>query len=580
MEQLKIDYIGKYITIKFNYSPSLNMVMEEAPAAQHNHNKNRWEMPPNDLTVKWIKDFNNYYPNIEMIKSKRLEDFINTRIGNIEVTVECRASINTPLKKVDDASYKLKPYKHQFQALRFLAKRQEIEKPFAALFYEMGLGKTKIVIDFSEIIKAKKVMVILPKTLCYSWEKEIKANLNMKNVVIIDATKGTSKSRVKHIKAKLDNRKLDRYRKFVLINYESVINPLIFKTLTDYDWDILTLDESTYIKNYRAKRTKAIIKLREVGGFRILMTGTPITNSYLDLFAPMQFLSPEILGIPTLTAYRATYAIMGGFKQKQVVGWRNVDDLMDKIKRHSLIATLDDCLDIPEARPPIVRSVDLKDKKYDKITKAYNSMRDKFIVEFRDENITAQNVLTKCLRLQQITSGFITNEKKETIVIDTPPKIKPLLEVINELGDKEKVIIGARFRYDIQKIKEALKPYGKMVEISGAVTGKARDIAISEFEKNDDIRFLIGTPKTFGYGLTFVKTKYVIMYSSSFSYEVRKQTFARIRRPGQKRSPVYIDIICKHSVDQLILTALHRKASLLSYVMENGGNIEDLLPEL
>jgi len=553
MEQIHVDYIGKYITIKFTFSPVLVIVMENTQATQYNENKNRWEMPPNDLTVKWIKDFNNYYPNIEMIKSKRLKDFIKIRTGNIDALIKCRASIDTPIKEVDGACYKLKPYIKQFRALRFLVRRKGINKSYVGLFYDMAVGKTKIVIDFSEIIKAKRVLVILPGTLSYAWKKEIPKSISTKNVVMIDATKGTSKSKVNHIKEKFDNIKLDRYRKFVLINYESIISPAIFKTLMSYEWDILALDESSWVKNYKAKRTKAIIKLQKVGGFRILMTGTPITNSYVDLFAQLKFLSPDILGIPTLTAFRATYAIMEtlkikpirGRKREHAIGWKNIDDLMEKIKLHSLIATLDDCHDIPKAMPPIVRSVDLKDKKYDKITKAYNSMRDKFIFDFKGEKITAQNVLTKCLRLQQITSGFITNEEKETIVIDTPPKIKPLLEVINELGDKEKVIIGARFRYDIQKIKEALKPYGKMVEISGAVTGKAGDFAISEFENNNDIRFLVGNPKTFGYGLTFIKTRYVIMYSSSFSYEVRNKHSQESGGPGIKGGLVMLILSAK-----------------------------------
>ena len=588
MESITVDYIGRYVTVKFSYTPRLVLVMQNTPAAQYNRNKIRWELPPNDITVKWITDFHIMWPGIKITKTEKLLKFIKVRHGNIDALIKCRASIKIPLASVDDRNYKLKPWAHQFEALRFMVRRKQIGKPYAALFYEMGLGKTKIVIDFSEIIKVEKTLVVIPKTLCYMWTKEIKKNCATKKVITLDITVGTATQRISSIKKIFDNSLLKSYKKFVLINYDALRNKTILKALMAYSYDIVTLDESTYIKNYKAKRTKAIIKLGEAGDFKILMTGTPVTNYYLDLFSQLKFLNDEILGIPTLTAYKATYAITNlvDFKRNQkkkarvIVGWKNVDDLMNKVRLHSLIAILDDCFDIPKAMPPIIRSINLADSKYKKIRDAYNAMRDKFIVELKSQEITASNVLTRCLRLQQITSGFLTNAEKELLVIDKPPKIEVLLNIIEELGSKEKVIIAARFHYDIDKIKEALAPIGKIVEISGRVKGKERSVAIEAFDKDSETRFLVGTPRTFGYGLTFIETRYIVWYSSSFSYEERKQTNARIRRPGQKRRPCYIDIICENSVDELILTVLEKKRALLKYVMENGANIENLLPKL
>jgi len=579
-QQIKIDYAGKYVEVRFAYDPRLTIIMQNAPAAQWNRYRRCWQMPPNDITIKWTKDFEILWPGIKVERSKKFIKFIETRESNVNAVINCRKSISRPLASVDNADYKLKPYPHQLEALRFLMRRIKIGKNFAALFYEMGLGKTKIVIDFMKLTNSKTALIVVPKTLSYSWRKEIEKNLGTKKIAVLDATRGQTKSRAWKIAQMRENSALRNYKRIVLINYDALRNDSLLSTLLDYQWSIIALDESTYIKNIKAKRTKAAIKLGEKADFKILMTGTPITNSYVDLFAPLQFLSSEILGIPTFTAFKATYAVMGGFKAKQIVSWKNLDDLMSKVRLHSLIATLDECLDkLPKAMPPKIRTVSLED--HSDIRDAYNSMRKELIHIFTDgTEVTAPNVLTRCLRLQQITSGFLTDESKKIIPIAPPPKIEPLIETISELGDQEKVIIGARFHYDIEQIKKALAPFGKIEIITGKITGKKRDKAVESFEQDPEARFLVGTPKTFGYGLTFIKTRYIVWYSPNFSLEERKQTNARIRRPGQKRRAVYIDLACENTIDELIITALMKKGDLLDYVMDIGSKIAEVLPEI
>jgi SNF2 family DNA or RNA helicase len=561
-----------------------------APAAQYNSTRRCWQMPPNDITVTWVKNFSVLWPGIEVSVTSRFDRFLQARSGNEQSAMKARAMIQQKVRAVDARKYKVKPMKHQLEALRFLCARDAVNKRFAALFYEMGLGKSKIIIDVASILHWRKVLILMPKTLSYSWRKELDKYCCDKYAVL-DATRGITSERAWKVAEFINDPKRERYIRFVFVNYDAVRSDALMKAMSAAQWDCIVADESTYIKTPAAKRTRATIKLGERAKWRVLMTGTPITNSYADLYAPLKFLSIEILGIPTFTAFKATYAVMGGYKEKQIVGWRNTEDLMEKVKQHSLIARLDDVLpNLPKAMPPIIRSVSLDE--YKEVRDAYNNMRRELIHVFADgTEVTARNVLSKLIRLQQITSGFLTKgedastsngdcvQSSNIIPISEPPKLQALLEVVSELGSAEKVIVGARFIYDIQQIVRALQQLGKVEVITGTVTGHKRDEALERFE-NGDSRFLIGTPKTFGYGLTLVKTRYLIWYSPNFSLEERQQTNARIRRPGQTRNVTYIDLVCEGTIDELILVTLMKKGDLLNYVMKQGSSIVSELPEL
>ena len=574
---ITLDYNGKDIEARFPYHPRLVSVMQiSIPGRRWNGKKKCWLLPANEITAKWIEQFNLLFPDIKLIQKASVKKFLTGRKEKSEICETIKGKITDPLKSVDQAEYKLKPYNHQFEALRYIVRRSQGKIPYAGLFYEMGTGKTKIVVDSSRILNWKKILIIIPKTIGVSWKKEIAKNLD-KPYRIIDATKGTTRKRAELIADSLNYQKYNG-RSFVLVNYDAIRIKAMFEVLNSIEWDAMILDESTYVKTPKAQRTKAAIRLGQAAGFRMVMTGTPITNNYLDLYAQLKFLDPSILGIPTYTAFKATYAILGGFEQKQVVGFKNVEDLLEKVKNHSLICMIDDCLDLPEKMPPIIRSVSLDD--YPEVKAAYNNMRKSLMHEFDDGNITtAKNVLTKLLRLQQITSGFLTDDEGNINSFGQSPKITALLEFINEIADDESVVIWARFLHDIDEIERAISPYGKVGKITGSITGEDRDKIINDFE-DGKIRFLVATPRTCGFGINLVSARYTIWYSSSFSLEERYQADARTYRSGQKRRTFFIDLVCENTIDELILTAISKKSDLLDYVMSSSKRIEKAIPEL
>jgi SNF2 family DNA or RNA helicase len=203
--------------------------------------------------------------------------------------------------------------------------------------------------------------------------------------------------------------------------------------------------------------------------------------------------------------------------------------------------------------------------------------------------IAADNVLTKLLRLQQITSGYISEviedaagrKTSRSYTIGESPKLEPLRELIGEMGADEKVIIWVRFRHDAERVCEGLTlmKAGKAgMVISGDDAGNKA--ILKAFQDTDEYRFLVATPGTCAFGLDLFGARYAVRFSASFKLDDALQAEARVHRQGQTRQVTYIDLVVKDTVDELVLTALQDKGDLLDYVMAQGNEIMRYLPEI
>ena len=185
--------------------------------------------------------------------------------------------------------------------------------------------------------------------------------------------------------------------------------------------------------------------------------------------------------------------------------------------------------------------------------------------------MTANNVMTQLLRLQQILSGHFKSDLGE--IIDLPDnRIEELMAVLQEVQGK--TIIWSRFRYDITRIYERLKKdYGNksVVQYFGDVNDEERSSAIDQFQ-NGEAQFFVGNPQTGGMGITLTKAQNVIYFANSFDLAIRTQSEDRAHRIGQKNNVTYIDFICKGTVDERIVKALKNKMDIATEVM--GENVK------
>lgn len=450
--------------------------------------------------------------------------------------------------------FKTEPYIHQLNALKFLS-----IKKYGALLMEMGTGKTKVIIDkISELYLAnliKKVLVIVPNTIVENWKQEIEKH----SIITTEPILINGYSRKKRVE------QLQKDGVYYIINYEAVKS--LYTDLAYISWDVIICDESTYIKNPFAQRTKIITKLVQKIPYRYIMSGMPITQSPIDIFAQYRFLNPYIFGW-SFVAFRNQYALMGGFNGKEIIGYKNLTELNTKIYEHGFRITKVECLDLPD-KIYETRYVDLTVQQKE----VYDTLRKILIAEFKNSTITVAMALTKILRLSQITSGFIKNDDGQILKFEDNAKLQVLEEIIEETEGK--IVIWTQFIENIKIINNFLS--NKAIQfrcIYGEIAVEERQKSIDEFNNNLNIKVFIGQIRTGGLGINLTSASTVIYYSNSYSLENRLQSEDRCHRIGQKNNVTYIDIIARKTIDEIVLKVLKEKGDLATALIDNPELLE------
>tara|TARA_R100001591_G_C4338294_1_gene179986 strand:+ start:28 stop:822 length:795 start_codon:yes stop_codon:yes gene_type:complete len=255
---------------------------------------------------------------------------------------------------------------------------------------------------------------------------------------------------------------------------------------------------------------------------------------------------------------------MGGFENRQIVSYQNVDELTRNIEGHSFRVLKKDCLDLPSKiyqRYPVELSV--------KQRKVYDKLKKDFVTELGNAKIKAPEAITRLLRLQQIVCGWFPSDDDIIKIEDNNPRLSALLDILSEIDSK--VIIWARFRADIMAIEHALGDLA--VAYHGNVSNDAREVAVDRFQNDPKIKYFIGQPQSGGIGLTLTAADYAIYYSNSFDLETRLQSEDRCHRIGTKNNVTYIDIESPKTIDTKIIKALRDKKKLADIVTKDPMSI-------
>jgi SNF2 family DNA or RNA helicase len=459
--------------------------------------------------------------------------------------------------------YKTEPYEHQRVALE----KSHSQRNYA-YFMEMGCGKSKVLIDnitwLYEGGHIDTAIVVAPKGVYRNWQiSEIPAHLpeDIEHEVYV-WNPNPNKTQTNHLTEGVTQREKLR---ILLVNVEGFATPKVRKYLEMFvrgSAFLLAVDESTTIKNPKAKRTKALVALGKGASFRRILTGSPVTKSPMDLYSQCEFMSKELLGHDSYYSFQGRYAItrtqrMGNHSFQQVVGYRNLDELSTKLDRFSYRVTKEDALDLPD-KVYTIRHVGMTDEQL----KHYMSLKNAAIALLDDgELVSAPAVMTQLLRLQQVLCGHLMTDDGELVEFKTK-RLDALLETIEEMAGK--VIIWSRFRYDIKAIVATLaKAYGSgsVVSYFGDTTDEQRQNAITSFQFGD-ARFFVANPQTAGYGLTLTAATNVIYYANDFNLETRVQSEDRCHRIGQKNTVTYVDFLSKGTIDEYIVKSLRAKIDL------------------
>jgi SNF2 family DNA or RNA helicase len=441
---------------------------------------------------------------------------------------------------------------------------------------EMGTGKSKVLIDtMAYLANTQEIdfaLVIAPKGVYRNWvNKEIPEHFpnDIRHRIFLWQPLSTKKYKDALQDFFLN---LEPGLKIFVMNVEAFSSA---KGKKAGEWiakkfganGMIAIDESTTIKNPKAARTKSLLKISQQFKCRRILTGSPVTKSPLDLYAQCAFLDPQILGYNSYYAFQARYALtqtrtMGSLSFNEIIGYKNLDELTDKIDTFSYRVLKKDCLDLPE-KNYTVRYVGMTPEQ----RQMYQDISDQAMIEFEDgELVTSLQMITALLRFQQILSGHLPTDDGNLVEFKTQ-RLDALMSCIEETSDK--IIVWSRFRYDIIRIKDALaKTYGSdsVVTYYGDTSDEERQNAVTLFQ-HGDARFFVANPATAGYGLTLTAANTVIYYANDFNLETRIQSEDRCHRIGQKNPVTYIDLICEGTVDEKIVQALRDKIDISAKVL-------------
>lgn len=441
---------------------------------------------------------------------------------------------------------------------------------FGELF-EMGCGKTLTTIAVAGALynlgKIDRVLVVAPTSVCSVWPHDLNqfATFPWEARVLL----GDKKKRLKALN-ELENWPFKALR-IAVINYESTHRDGIFEALAAYKPDLIVCDESQRIKNPSAAQSKALHKLGDAAPFRMILSGTPVQNNAVDLYSQYRFLDPAVYGA-NFYAFKNRYCIMGGYGQHQIVGYRNMDELVEKEHSVAYRVTKEECLDLPQ-QTFINRYVQFTDAEQ----AIYEQLRKSSFLELETgENVTAITILTMYLRLMQLTGGFLTADESTRPKQVNTAKLDALADIVDDyvVDAGKKLVIFARFRAEIAAIENLLRlrkiQYGS---IYGDVPMEERGKIVEDFQTNPDTKVFVAQIQTAGLGITLHAASTAVFYSYDYNYANYAQALARIHRIGQRLPVTYIHLVVDGSIDEKILAALENKEDMAKTVVDSWREV-------
>lgn len=320
----------------------------------------------------------------------------------------------------------------------------------------------------------------------------------------------------------------------------------------------VAVDESQRIKNSQAKRTKVMAEIGKHSAFRACLTGTNITKGVEDLYSQYNFLDKDILGHKSFFTFRNRYCIMGGFENKQIVGYTNLDELMD------LIAPYTHTVDKPEELPPQTLEI-----RHIKITaeqkRLLSELKSQMQTEMAGNKLSVTNALAYYTRGAQILGGFFPLEEGRVARLNENTRLDELMEIADSTDLK--IVVFCRFVAEADLVQEALaKEYGQ----SAVARIRAKDPALQDnvdrFQTDPVCRFIVSTYSSGAVGFTLTAGRILVEYSGTFNFEDAAQARKRIDRIGQEFETKVIRLLANSKLDTTMMDIADRKQTMADFV--------------
>lgn len=443
------------------------------------------------------------------------------------------------------------PHDYQKYAIQFIE-----DNPITNLFLDMGLGKS--VISLSAInnllfdsFEVSKVLVVAPLRVARdTWKNEIEKWDHLKDLKYSVAV-GTELERIRALKAEAD---------IYIINREN-IQWLVEESGIPFKFDMLVIDELSSFKNGKSKRFQSLLKVRPLVNRVIGLTGTPAGNGLMDLWAEMRILDLGRRLGRFITQYRNNYFLPDKRNGPIIYSYKPLpfaeEVIYDKISDITISMKAKEHLKMPDL---IIseHKVYLSEQEF----QVYLDLKDEFIIDVEDEDITASNAAVLTSKLSQLANGAIYTDETKIAKEFHKRKLEALEDII-EAANGKPILVAYWFKHDLERIKKTLNSIGVKFKCLDS------EESIKEWN-NQELDVGLIHPASAGHGLNLQSGgSTIVWFGLTWSLELYQQTNARLWRQGQSDSTVIIQhIITANTIDEQILKALTRKEHMQTALID------------
>ncbi len=451
------------------------------------------------------------------------------------------------------------PWRHQVAAFKFCL--DKFAAGFRGILLAMGMGTGKSLLAWMLILAlaARRVLIVCPLRVVPVWITQCERHVGIPVVIIaLDEDVGSVAEKRELAAEKLRLAESRGVPFICVINYDSVWRDPFAAWAERIRWDLVIPDEIHRLKGHHTKTSLAFKRLRRMATYRIGLSGTPIPHNLLDIFGPFRFLDSTIFG-PAFSPFRQRFAVMGGYQNKQIVGFQRQDELQQLMSRITFRVGKE-VLDLPP-ETSVVYYCELTGE----AARIYRDLDKHFVAGVREGTITAQNAMVKVLRLVQVTGGCAPTDDGVEVRIDSA-KLRLLADTLEDIGNEEPVAAFCWFRADMDGVHETCEKLGlRSLELSG------RRDQLKRWQEGE-AQVLAVQIQAGGEGVDLTRARYAIFYSVGYQLAKYEQAKARIHRPGQTRPVQHIHLVARNTVDVKIMLAMERRAQIIETILAEIKN--------
>lgn len=541
--------------ISFPYNEKIIDAIRECPIRYWNKEDKTWELP-----IKKLSYLVENLPEFDFDISGNSYQVLN----------------NTSVELPVEFAYKTKPYSHQIDGINY-----GLSHDRWLLGDEMGLGKTKQVIDLAVIKKLQKgykhcLIICGVNGLKWNWRNEVHTHSNESAWILGMRRNSKDKIVIGNSEDKLHDIEHLPDDYFIITNVESLrykvwtgeyktvkgkktkvydypITDALVKSIEHGEISMIAFDEAHKCKNSESDQGSQLLRLE--AECKIAMTGTPLMNNPLDLYTIFNWLGYEN---HSLYSFKKHYCNFGGYGGYEVIGYKNMDEIREKLDSIMLRRKKEEVLDLPE-KTYIDEYVEMTPKQkqvYDEVTAD--------IIMNIDQIKMVSNPLTELIRMRQATgyTGILSSKIQESAKLD---RMEELVE--EAVSNGKKVVIFSNWTQITNVIEVRLSKYFPAV-ITGETSDNVRQKYVEAFQNNPNCQVIIGTTSAMGTGLTLTAGTVEIFMDEPWNMALKEQCVDRCHRIGQKDNLTIYTLMCEGTIDEKVHDLVQSKGAMADAIVD------------